>query len=117
MRLFYYKKNVFVFRKMTDDEQASALGEANEDYVQHNLQTLINIFPDVDPEFLREQSLNIGVDPAKLEAFITASLEKKSSFPSRKEYEKRKNNRDQMQKIKMLTVNDFLELVRSYKTI
>jgi len=95
---------------MTDDEQASALEEANEDYVQHNLQTLINIFPDVDPEFLREQSLNIGVDPAKLEAFITASLEKKSSFPSRKEYEKRKNNRDQMQKIKMLTVNDFLEL-------
>merc|ERR550519_1150973 len=95
---------------MTDDESVSNMEQSNGDYIQDDYQTLVNIFPDIDPEYLREQSWNIEGDPGQLEAFISSSLEKKSNLPSRKDYEKRKSSRDEQQKIKMLTVNDFLEM-------
>lgn len=77
-------------------------------YMESNYATLLAVFPDVSPAFLQEQAWNIGNDPGKLEAFISNSLERKSSLPSRKEYEKVQSKKQEEGKIRSMTVPDFL---------
>ena len=64
---------------------------------------------DVDPEYLQEHSWDIGDDPDKLQEFIARSLERVSSLPSRKQYEKRKTVQAEQNKIRSMRVGDFLE--------
>jgi len=80
----------------------------NVGYMERNYSTLCALFPDVSPVFLQEQAWNIGDDPEKLEAFISNSLERKSSLPSRKEYEKEQSKKLDESKIRNMRVTEFL---------
>jgi len=104
--------NVMADTSLPDEEETETPSSqpSHGDYIQRNYQTLLSIFPDVDPEFLQSQSWDVGDDQAKLEAFITKSLEGKTNLPSRKDYAKRKAVRDENHKIKTLKVSDFLEM-------
>jgi len=105
----YINVDEISFEEMAD---SSMTGEVSPDspLVDQNYQTLLTIFPDVDPDFLEKQSWDIGEDPVKLEAFISSSLENKSELPSKKESEKKKAHQDEKLKIKRLKVVDFLEM-------
>jgi len=98
-----------------DDNQTVDLGQSSSssskvtNYIENNYSTLCSLFPDVSPIFLQEQAWEIGDDTSKLEAFISNSLERKSSLPSKKEYEKEQLKLSEMKKIRGLTANDFLD--------
>jgi len=91
-------------------EPLSLQARAGGDNIQQNYQTLVNILPNVDPEFLLERCWDIGEDHVALEDFIESSLEDNSKLPSKKEYENRKSNQEEEHKIKSLTVSQFLEM-------
>ena len=98
------------------DEDPTAAGpgpssakSTSNNYIETNYATLLSVFPEVSPIFLQENAWNIGNDPNKLQEFITMNLERKSSLPSRKDYEKNENKALTEKKIKMLIPQDFLD--------
>jgi len=99
---------------LAEDDQVAVEGSAGAStssgggYIENNYATLLAVFPDVSPIYLQEKAWNIGNDPGQLESFISNSLERKSSLPSRKEYEKGLNKRQAENKIRRMTAQEFL---------
>eukprot|EP00092_Neocalanus_flemingeri_P046553 GFUD01052404.1.p1 GENE.GFUD01052404.1~~GFUD01052404.1.p1 ORF type:complete len:647 (-),score=285.05 GFUD01052404.1:100-2040(-) len=103
--------NSIVFADYVPDSaagQASSSSPAAGGYIEKNYAMLCSVFPDVSPVFLQEQAWNIGNDAEKMEAFISNSLESKSSLPSRKEYEKTNAKQVEERNIRDMKVTDFL---------
>jgi len=93
---------------LTHEVPADVAKATTSGYMENNYATLLAIFSDVSPIFLQEQAWSIGDNPSKLEAFISNSLERKSSLPSRKEYERDQKKKEAELKVRNMTVKDLL---------
>ena len=78
-------------------------------FLDESYATLCSVFPDVSPDFLKEKAQQIGNDPDQLQAFIAKSLEEKSNFPSKKEYDRQQIKKSEEQKVRRMTPRDFVD--------
>ena len=68
--------------------------ETEEEKVERHFANLEELFPDTDPEFLHERARELYSDEKLFQEFIAEGFETKAkNFPTRKEYEKRREVR------------------------
>ena len=68
--------------------------ETEEEKIERHFANLEELFPDTDPEFLHERARDLYTDEKLFQEFIVEGFETKAkNFPTRKEYEKRREVR------------------------
>lgn len=78
--------------------------------LQEKTNDLIDIFPDADPEYLRQNAIKYLNDPQKFKEFVQTNLENKN-YPSKEEYLKKQKVRKQLEQyISQFDVKQFLEI-------
>ena len=91
----------------------SVIEETEEDKVNKRLLTLENLFPKICPEFLYLRAKEFGDDSKKMNQWIEDTIESKSTneFPSRADYEKKKENAELQEKYSaQVTVQEILDM-------
>jgi len=83
------------------------------DTPENVLQQLLDIFPNVDPDFLKNKANEFGDDAQKLEEFLNSNIGN-TSLPSRKEYDAKVARKKEIERIKRLKVSDFLSEENNY---
>ena len=81
---------------------------AGQGIIENNYSTLCSMFPDVSPVYMLEQARTIGNDPVKLQVIISNSVERKSSLPSRKNFDLQQAKQKEEKKIRGMKVQDFM---------
>ncbi len=84
-----------------------------EDHANRRLETLISLFPQADPEFLHTKVLEFAENEDGMNQWIQESMENNAAtgFPSRKDYEKRQQEAELMEKYtREVTVEEILEM-------
>ena len=89
--------------------------ETEEDKANRRLETLLSLFPTVDPEFLHQKAVEFGFDPEseqKVNQWIDENIDKGyKEFPTRAAYEKRRKEAELLEKYQgAVTVEEILEM-------
>ena len=77
--------------------------------LQEDVVKLSNIFPDLSPVYLQEKARQIAGDSEVLQVFVEETFQRKSSLPSRAEWERGEEMKVKVAEVKRLTCSDFLE--------
>ena len=91
---------------------SNARVETEEEKIDRHFSNLEELFPDTDPEFLHERARDLYTDEKLFQEFIVEGFETKAkNFPTRKEYEKRREHELLVDKYsKEMSVGDILEM-------
>ena len=86
--------------------------ETDEEKIEHHFTVLEQHFPDTDPEFLHERARDMGGDEMLLQEFMDEAFESEGKhFPTRKEYDKRREHALLVDKYsKQMSVSDILDI-------
>ena len=77
--------------------------------VQEDVVKLRTIFPDLSPVYLQEAARKIAGDSEALQVFVEETWQRKSSLPSRMEWERGEEMKVKLAEVKRLKCSDFLE--------
>ena len=87
--------------------------ESEEDRANKRLETLVTLFPHVDPEFLHTKAVEFGDNEDQMNRWIQETLENNTAndFPSRQEYEKRQKEAEMLEKYSgQVTIQEILDM-------
>ncbi|KZS15070.1 Uncharacterized protein APZ42_019613 [Daphnia magna] len=77
-------------------------------FINEKVEFLVRALPDVDPDFLEEKVNSVQGDEERIRGFLTEILEGNMEYPTRADYNRRKEYNDLANKF--FTVEEFLEL-------
>ena len=70
------------------EDPGPSCSKSREVLIQEDVVKLRNLFPDLSPVFLQEKARQIAGDSAALQLFVEETFQRKSSLPSRLEWER-----------------------------
>ena len=81
----------FLFSNQVDSE---------EDRANRRLETLVTLFPQVDPEFLHAKAVEFGENEGQMNTWVQQTLDQNlaNDFPKRSDYEKRQREAEMLEK-------------------
>ena len=92
-----------------DPRPGSSKSREPQVHIQEDVVKLRNLFPDLSPVFLQEKARQIAGDSAALQLFVEETFQRKSSLPSRLEWEREEELKVKVAEVKRLRSSDFLE--------